>query len=692
MRTLVLTLLLTVLTVLFVVGCSEDPVKPRITRMYANETCGVAPLAVSFRVDATGGVAEDQPTGSNNWLTIEWDFGDGSGANANTAVAYHVYEDPGFYTVICKVTDADGESDLDSLHVEARSDTLTIAMLGRIDGEPITEVEVCRPFQLDITGSACGFDAETGNQDRFVFNWTVGDSTYAGVGPYHTFHPSVLDDDDAVEEMSVEIFDPVLDIHRSSSTTLTALPSDGADLSVEVDWSNSALEPTAEDTLVRAVSQFPDVITYTVTLHNDGLASGYNIRIDGELPTEDAEGQSDIRMVHLDGDAGAGTYQYYPPSDSDGDGSIDTDAFWTWFLPEIPAGASASLDVRVMFEAADKFDLYSFPLSIQEYWCDASADDNDAEAVYELSSAPSDIRLQASWGSTPGGGLDPVIFRAVPAGNDVPSSFPDQVGYTMSVLNDGPSDAFELTVTGTLPDDPAISYAGNQAPLDTDFEYDAPSRTWTWTIPRAAAATNATILVDIDQLPLDTSFDFPASIAVYPEDPTPEDHDAVATYMVYNSISELDLSTTWQDAEGNDLAAGDLEHDVLNFPDRLVLHHDFTNNGPYLARGLSLQGNLGVTTDAYRILLDATDFDFTASNGNLVVDTETGEWVWIMDELAVGATVTLDISFDLNQSIEPTDAGNWYNFYSTLDYFPGDYTDDNNAVTSRLAIRSLPEK
>jgi len=680
MRTLVLTMLLMAFAVLLVVGCSDDPVKPSITRLHASETCGVAPLRVDFRVDATGGVAEDQPTGSNNWLSIEWNFGDGTQSNDATAVAYHIYEVPGFYTVTCKVTDADGASDLDSLHVLARADTLDIEILGRVDGEATTEIEICRPFEMDIIGSACGFDSETDNQDRFVFTWTVGDSTYAGVGPVHTFHPSVLDDDEAVEEISVTVFDPVLDIFRSASSTLDAVASEGADLTVAVDWSNSPLQPVDADTIVRVVQQFPDLLTYTVTLRNDGLANGYNVRVDGELPTEDAEGDSDVRMIHLEGLTDVGSYQHYPETDDD-------DAFWTWFVPVVPAGSEVTLDVRVLFEGADKFDLYSFPVDIQEYWCDAADDDNSAEAVYQIDSAPSDLMLVASWGGNAGGGFDPLIMRQVPA-----PGFPDEVGYTMSVINDGPSDGFDVVVTGLLPDDGRVSFDGYSVPGNTTFEYDEPSRTWTWTLPRAGALTNGTVFVSIEATPLDESYDFVASIAPYAEDPTPEDHDATATYTVYTATSDLDLVTTWLDGDGAVLSVGDLEHDILSFPNQLNLRHELTNDGPYLARGLVIHGDLGASTDAYRILQDADDFEFNVSDGEFVLDTETYQWIWTLGELDNGASVTLDLTFDMDLDVEVMAPGSWYVLTSFLELFPGDPDLDNNVVTSRMAIRSLPEK
>ena len=53
-----------------VIGCGEDDPKPVITRLFASTECGVAPLRVDFRADATGGANLPDPTGGNNWLKM----------------------------------------------------------------------------------------------------------------------------------------------------------------------------------------------------------------------------------------------------------------------------------------------------------------------------------------------------------------------------------------------------------------------------------------------------------------------------------------------------------------------------------------------------------------------------------------------------------------------------------------------
>lgn len=66
---------------------------------FADFTSGTAPLEVTFTDESTG-------TSITDWL---WDFGDGSTSTTQNPV--HTYTDPGQYTVILTVGNAEGEDD-----------------------------------------------------------------------------------------------------------------------------------------------------------------------------------------------------------------------------------------------------------------------------------------------------------------------------------------------------------------------------------------------------------------------------------------------------------------------------------------------------------------------------------------------------------------------------------------------------
>ena len=125
MRKIPFYVLLIALTAALLVGCSDDETyKPVITRIESNVACGYPPVDVQFVVYATGGDPQDDPTGANTNLSIDWDFDDGD--TGSGSIVSHRYLDPGEYEVFATVTDDDGDVARASLIVELKADSLSI--------------------------------------------------------------------------------------------------------------------------------------------------------------------------------------------------------------------------------------------------------------------------------------------------------------------------------------------------------------------------------------------------------------------------------------------------------------------------------------------------------------------------------------------------------------------------------------
>ncbi len=358
MRKLGLTLVLAALTALVVIGCSEDVPDPRITRLHASETCGVVPLRVDFRADASGGKPLSEPTGGNTWLKLSWDFGDGTTIEDGTSIAFHRYDEPGIYTVTVTAEDDDGEQASRSLMVRVDADSLQIETYGLIDDLPVAEVMACQPLTLGIIAETCGFDPVGDSYDRFVYRWTASGQQYTGMNPQHTFLPAELGE----QEIFINILDPSQSITRNDTLRVNVVENPGADLSLAADWLQSdPASPDRDLTLTSPV--WPDTLTYTIRVQNAGPATAYNLTVSGTIPDF-----SRIYFFGAESDNGSTSY-------------ANANRRWTWRIPEIPADGEATVDITFWIEVTQTT-TYSFTTTMEAYACDP--DPGDLQIVPRL--------------------------------------------------------------------------------------------------------------------------------------------------------------------------------------------------------------------------------------------------------------------------------------------------------------------
>ncbi len=351
MRKLVASLALAALAALVAVGCSDDEPEPTISRLHASTTCGVVPLRVDFRADASGGKPLSEPTGGNNWLKMSWDFGDGATISNGTSIAYHEYETPGLYTVTVTAEDDRGERASRSMQVRVDVDSLSVAVYGLVDELPITEVQACRPVQLGIIAETCGFDPITDSYDRFVFRWTVGSAVYSGATPRHRFLPAEVGEQTAI----LRLIDPAQSITRRDTLRLLVTENPGADLSLDADWLNAdPSSPSRDLTVTNPV--WPDTLTYTIRALNDGPADAFDVTVTGDFPAFN-------RLYFHRGTPSVGTIRF------------DTEnRRWTWSIPRIDAGTVETVDVTFYIEVQQSTN-YSFTTTMAAYPCDPDVDD-----------------------------------------------------------------------------------------------------------------------------------------------------------------------------------------------------------------------------------------------------------------------------------------------------------------------------
>jgi PKD repeat protein len=367
MKKLGVTLLLAGLATVLAVGCSNNDTKPVVTRLITSETCGVAPLAVEFRADASGGQPASQPTGGNSFLKIHWDFGDGTSQADGASVAFHTYAEPDTYVVSVTAEDDGGNvSPPFTRPIIVLGDTLSVSAYTVVGGELTDQVKPCEPITFAIRAHGCDFDPETGFYDRFLYTWTVdqpgGAVVYHGSRPSHSFPPSAS----GPYTVQLRIEDTGLALTRHLSFPVTVTTSAGSDLALSADWLDT---PEVSPTLQITVTD-PDTLTYSVILDCAGPEPGYGVRVHGRLPVN-----ADIVVIDAHGQTGD-TFEFSSVDSTDN--VVNT---FNWTVPEIAPGETHSAQIKLVV---------SYLAQTQDFWqhilaypCDGNSVNNRAHGIIQ---------------------------------------------------------------------------------------------------------------------------------------------------------------------------------------------------------------------------------------------------------------------------------------------------------------------
>lgn len=184
MRKSILIALLAAAAMALLPGCGDDEnLVPYFARTEAEPECGVAPLEVQFLAYATGGDMADDPTGANNYIDIDWDFGDGQ--TGFGSVIFHVYDTPGEYEVVVRAKDKDGDASRpDTLHVVVRDRFMNLVTT------PDTTVTAGDEVAFGLNAELCGFDPLESSYSRFSYLWEMDDedgTVYTERFPVHVY-------------------------------------------------------------------------------------------------------------------------------------------------------------------------------------------------------------------------------------------------------------------------------------------------------------------------------------------------------------------------------------------------------------------------------------------------------------------------------------------------------------------------
>ncbi len=155
-------------------GC-DDESKPAFTRLKVYPDCGVIPLQVEGLAIVSGGNESGSPTGGNNNLEIQWNFGDGG--TSQTSISYHTFQDAGEYLVQVTATDPDGNKATASYPVIVYADTLSIEALSTPEAGT---VPVGTAVSFDVTAESCDIDPDVeGDFVKLAYRWDFGDRVFA---------------------------------------------------------------------------------------------------------------------------------------------------------------------------------------------------------------------------------------------------------------------------------------------------------------------------------------------------------------------------------------------------------------------------------------------------------------------------------------------------------------------------------
>ncbi|MFC1848490.1 DUF11 domain-containing protein, partial [Chloroflexota bacterium] len=375
-----------------------------------------------------------------------------------------------------------------------------------------------------------------------------------------------------------------------------------------------------------------DIISYTITLINNGPDTATNIIITDVLPSG---------ATYSTHSASQGTY---------------SDATGAWSVGSIANGASATLSISAAVDAstAGQTIINTAELTAVDQADPNSTPNNHQPAEDDQDSATSTVQA-----------ADLAVSKTV--NNPTPNEG-DSVTYTITLINNGPDTATSIIITDLLP-------AGVTYSSDTPSQGSYGSGSGAWSVGSLANGASATLTITatVDMGTAGQTVTNTASVTgVDQADPTPANNSASAAITI--GKADLTVTKTVNDATPD-------ESDTITYTITLI------NNGPTSATNIIVTDLLpsGVTYSSY----SATYGSYNSINGQWSIpscangDSETLSINATVNTDTAGQTITNTVTIITADQEDPVPGNNSDSVGITVNIYPPQVT--TNPATSIAA-------
>jgi uncharacterized repeat protein (TIGR01451 family) len=240
---------------------------------------------------------------------------------------------------------------------------------------------------------------------------------------------------------------------------------DDGDQSEDDEDSETASPPTADLRMEKTVSDpnpnVGDTITFTITVYNDGPDTATNITVEDVIPSG---------------------YTYSAGTIAGGDSRDDSgNPTLTWIINSLTNGSSVNLTFQVVVQATGTYKNVAQVTASDQYDPDSTPNNDDGDQSEDDEDSETTTPQQA----------DLRIKKSVD--NSIPDPG-DTITFTVTVYNDGPDAATNVTVEDVIPSGYTYS-AGTIA--GGDSRDDSGDPVLTWTINSLASSTNVNLTFQV---------------------------------------------------------------------------------------------------------------------------------------------------------------------------------------------------